>query len=322
MKLLQVAAIIVTHNSAEHIADCLASLRTSSARLEVHIIDNASTDRSRQVLDRLEAAEVECLGTNIGFARAVNRAADRIADADFLLLLNPDAVLHEGSLDRLFAAAVATPGAGLWGGRMYKGTGELDPTSCLPLPSLWQALGFALCLSRFSALDPERLGLWDRSADREVPALTGAALLIDRGLWRALKGFDPDYFMYGEDVDLCVRARRAGYAPRYVSDFTYTHIGGGSSQNKTSHLQLLMCGKITLLKHHLAPASGWIAARLMLMGVALRASLEAGLRPQRREWRETWRRRNDWRHGWETRVETEGAPYAVEASAGRSATRS
>lgn len=290
----RVAAIVVTHNNEADITRCLRSLRSRWSELSLVVIDNASTDGTRAELAAMPNLSPIFSNENLGFACAVNVAAARCVDADYLLLVNPDVVLEDHSIDALLALALRFPDAGLYGGRMSDASGRLDPTSCLSLPSLRTAALFAsgaASLQGWPVFDPDSLGGWPRDDTREVPALTGGLLLIEAGLWRRLGGFDDRFFLYGEDVDLCKRARTLGARPLMTNLCRYMHRGGASSPNPAERMMRIMRGKANL---HISGGGGRIQVGLLVLGAGLRALLERVLVSRRRVWREVWRRRREW----------------------------
>lgn len=299
-----VDAVVVTHNSRDHVERCLTSLTSSAADIRVTVVDNASSDGTVDLVRRLPGVRLVARPTNVGFARAVNDALAG-AEATYVLLVNPDVVLDPASVDELIAVALRFPRAGLYGGRARRPDGGLDPTSCLAWPSVGQALAFALGVSRWpglSRLDPDGLRGWRRDDIRPVPVLTGSLLLVDGGLWRQLTGFDERYWLYGEDVDLCCRARQRGAEPLFTDRAGYVHVGGASS-SAAERTALILRGKSTLYLHHLGPVGGRVARAALLAGVAWRAgteSLAAHLGRSRREprWSVAWRTRGSWQQGW------------------------
>ena len=274
-----VDVIVVTYNSAKTIVRCLESIR-ATAELAVTVVDNDSQDATRSLVPTAIHN-----ASNTGFAAAVNQAA-RLGTGDYLLLVNPDAELHPGAIDQLLALAARFPAAGLYGGRAITADGRLDPTTCLARPTLWHAIAFATGLSA-TPLDPDSLGRWKRDDIRRVPTLTGSMLMIHRDLWTRLSGFDERYTLYGEDIDLCLRATKLGAHPMFTPTATHLHHGGGSSTPETRLINIL-CGKSTLYSSHI----GKHAPYALLAGVALRAAAGRGV------WRVAWRERSQWRHGW------------------------
>lgn len=301
-----VLAVIVTYNSASYIEACLKSLEERSVRMDVVIYDNGShdgtLDRVRQIAPHASTiAEAE----NLGFAAAANRGARRADGHDYILLINPDCVIDPGAVDVLVNRARERPDEGLWGGYSYTAAGRMDFRTCLAKPDLWHAVSFALGLSIVGwppFLRPDALGTWPRTGVREVPALTAAFLLIDADLWRRLGGMDETFFMFGEDVDFSMRARRTGARPTFVGAAKFMHVGSASFSDSADRRSMLLAAKASLyMRYAVAPT---LASVLVLAGTGLRAALESVFRRGRTEWREAWRRRHEWRGGWDGRPDT------------------
>ena len=307
---VDVSILIVSYNTREWLRACLDSVRreTTGVAYEVVVVDNASTDGSADTVRR-EHPEVRLIeaGGNLGFARGVNLAA-AAAGGEYLLLLNPDTIVHDGAVQRLVAFARARPHHGVYGGRTLTPDGRLDPRSCWGLPTPYSLLCFATGLSTaFSGsrvLDPESLGPWRRDSVREVGMVSGGLLLLPRTLWHRLGGFDPAFFMYGEDADLCLRARRLGCRPVVTPDATITHAVGAATRQRADKTVLVMKGKATLVRRRWSPAARRFGVAMLLTGVALRAGL-LRLLPGRSSptgqdagWAEVWRRRAEWWDGY------------------------
>lgn len=297
-----VHGVVVTHNSRSDITRCLLSLESQWADLQVTIVDNASTDGTPQTIARdVPDARLFSNETNAGFAQAVNTAVAQAEGFEFVLLVNPDAVLRADTIDALLALAMRFPNAGLYGGRMSDLHGALDSTSCLARPSVWQAMAFGLGLSVIRGapvLDPDSLGGWARTGTREVPVLTAGCLLISAELWRRLGGFDPVFFLYGEDVDLCLRARTLGARPMFTDYAAYAHKGGGSSASSAHRMVLILHGKATLIRKHMGRRSAAFSLAMLSAGVALRAALEAVTGRKPVVWKAVWSERASWSRGW------------------------
>ncbi|MFD1045724.1 glycosyltransferase family 2 protein [Kibdelosporangium lantanae] len=263
--------VVVTYNNVSTIERCLASV---PPWVTLTVVDNASTDGTPVFGERNPV--------NVGFSAAVNQAASR-GKGDYILLLNPDAYLHEGALEQLLALAARFPSAGVYGGRAVDGSGRLDPSTCLARPSWWHALAFATGTS--TVVDPDSLGRWRRDDVRDVPALTGSMFLVRRDLWEKLGGFDEGYWMYGEDVDLCMRAAKTGARPMFTPLAVHTHVGGGSS-TRSERLVGILRGKARLYEVYVGKGARYA----LMVGVALRAVVS-------RRWRAAWRDRARWQHG-------------------------
>nr|WP_249792483.1 glycosyltransferase family 2 protein [Bradyrhizobium sp. BRP22] len=303
-----VAVLIVSYNTEHLLGECLQTLheQRGSLRQQVIVVDNRSSDRSVDMI-RSRFAEVELIEAkqNLGFARGMNLAARR-ANAEFLLLLNPDTVVLDHAIERLVKFARSRPGHGLYGGRTVQRDGALELSSCWALPTIWSMTCFALGLStvfRHSPwFDPESMADWHRDTVREVGIVTGCLLLVPRDVWQKLGGFDERYFMYGEDADLAFRARRAGFRPIICPEACIVHDVGKASATRADKLLLLFKGKATLVRDHF---DGWrrqLVLLELLAGVGLRALLaRIGLGPDRSEakgWMKVWTERHDWIKGY------------------------
>ena len=303
---VDVSVVIVSYNTAALTERCIDSLMTEvrDATFEVIVLDNASSDgSSERIRTRFPGVRLMTSPTNVGFARGVNLAAS-VANGEFLLLLNPDTEVLGGAVQSLVAFARAHPRHGIYGGRTFAPDGSVDPRSCWGRPTLWSffcfASGLRTAFARSPLFDPESLGRWERDSVREVPVVTGCLCLVHRDVWRQLGGFDPRYFMYGEDTDLCLRAGSLGWRPVITPTAEITHVVGASSATRLDKKIMVMRGKATLARRHFPGVRARIAVTLLAAGAALR-----GLAPtlgraseSRTSWREVWRRRADWVDGY------------------------
>jgi N-acetylglucosaminyl-diphospho-decaprenol L-rhamnosyltransferase len=233
-----VDVVVVNWNAGPQLAACLASLRgsdqTGFSLERVVMVDNASHDGSA---DQLEGGDPPVTlirnEENRGFAAACNQGA-RGSRADYLLFLNPDARLHEDSLRRAVEFMQASQHAeiGICGIRLVGDDGHVS-RSCAQFPSAAQFIAHACGLTRIL---PPRAGVdfmmsgWPHDTDRSVDHVIGAFFLVRRTLFEALAGFDERYFVYFEDLDFSLRARRAGYGSYYLASAEAFHKGGGTSE--------------------------------------------------------------------------------------------
>jgi N-acetylglucosaminyl-diphospho-decaprenol L-rhamnosyltransferase len=225
-----IGIVIVTYNSAGDIGPCLDAAVATGA--EVVVVDNASSD---ETLSRVNARNAVVIANrdNRGFAAAVNQGVRAIA-AEYVLLLNPDAVLQSG-LEAL-RDACAAPGAGAAGGKLLDIRGQIQAgftVRRLPTP-----LVLALEILLVNRLWPRNPANWhyrcydfayDKPAEVEQPA--GAFLMFRRRVWEELGGFDERFYpIWFEDVDFCKRLRDRGYSVYYEPAAGAVHRGGHSIQ--------------------------------------------------------------------------------------------
>ncbi|HWH13154.1 MAG TPA: glycosyltransferase family 2 protein, partial [Miltoncostaeaceae bacterium] len=210
--------VIVSHRCAPLLDDCLASLPAAAAgvRLRVHVVDTASGDATAEVA-RGHPVHLTALAENVGFARANNIALARCR-APAVLVLNPDTVLPAGSLRRCLDALAARPELGVLTPRLVDRRGRLDGRCRRGFPHPWPALCFLTGLDRVLTGPRARAytSSWLPSGRaHDVVAVSGAFMLMRRAALVEAGPFDTRYFMYGEDVDLCLRLRRRGWRCRY-----------------------------------------------------------------------------------------------------------
>ncbi len=307
---MNVSILIISFNTRELTTACVRSVleHTSGVDFEIIVVDNASTDGSADAIEQIARAEerlaVIRLSENIGFAPANNVAA-RAARGDRLLLLNPDTLLQSDAVSALVRFADERPENGIWGGRTLFEDGSLNPTSCWARSTPWsmfsRGVGLAALFRGVSFFNPEPMPGWRRNTVREVDIVTGCFLLIDRSLWDRLGGFDERFFLFGEEVDLCVRARALGARPLFTPSAEIIHYGGRSSAGSVEQTIRQFRAKNQLFRKRWRPAAAWFAGamidawafRRMALGRLIKA---LGLSdPRADDWIELWRSRREWR---------------------------
>ena len=303
---IDLSVVVVTYECRDWARACIESIQaaTTGMRTELIVLDNASSDGTAGMVRRtfpsvtlLEEKE------NVGFARGVNRAVER-ATGEYVLLLNPDVIVHEGSVERLLDFARQRPRHGIYGGRTLRPDGSVDPSSCWGQPTLWSLCCFATLLTtafkRSALLDPESLGRWNRDSVREVGIVTGCLLMVSARVWRELGGFDERFFMYGEDADLSLRAARLGFRPVITPDAVVTHEVGASSNTRPDKMILVLQGRATLIRKHWPTGKRQVGLALLWLGAGVRSAVGvAGRRNSAGSaWREVWRARGEWLAGY------------------------
>lgn len=303
---VDVSVVIISYNTRDWMQTSIDSVREASGLLsfEVIIVDNASQDGSADfIANRFPEVPLIRNSRNVGFGRAVNQGA-AIARGEFLLLLNPDGHLKRGTLEALVAFAKSNPQHIICGGRTLTPAGELDLKSCWAAPSLWSLFCSATLLStlmpRSRLFDPECMGTFRRDRVRTVDIVSGCLFLIRLMDWRLMGGFDERYFVYGEDADLCLRARaRTGRTCAITPDAEMVHALSASSASRADKLELLLKGRITLARTHLHGWKGPLGASLIVFGVWIRAAIEHLGVSKGTNWAEVWQRRMRWRTGYQ-----------------------
>lgn len=310
---VDVSIIVVSYNTRAMTAAALSSIhaQTRVCSYEVIVVDNASTDGSAEMIAHhpLQPA-LMALSENIGFARANNRAV-LTARGRYVLLLNPDTIVLDTAIDRLVAFADANRNAGIWGGRTVFADGRLNPASCWSRMTAWtlfcRTSGLAVLFANSEFFNGEAIGGWRRNTVRHVDIVSGCFFLIEHDLWDRLQGFDPAFFMYGEEADLCLRARTMSARPMITPDATIVHYGGASETVRADKMIRLLAAKMTLIMRHWtrisvplgrALLSGWPLSRRLAMALAALVSSDDRITHSAATWREVWRRRSEWQRGY------------------------
>jgi GT2 family glycosyltransferase len=230
--------IIVNWNAGDQLADCLRSIAEHGgpAVRNVTVVDNGSTDGSTEVSVPGLPLDIVKTGQNLGFGRACNLAAQR-SEAPFLLFLNPDAELHAGAIDGALDYAVQRgQQVGVVGIRLV-GRDGIAHRHCARFPDWHSFIGNSLGLTRIAPrrFPPVTMIEFDHLETRPIEHVMGAFYLIRRDVFEQLGGFDEDFFVYLEDLDLSRRVAKAGWETHYLADVTSYHKQGGTSDQVRAH---------------------------------------------------------------------------------------
>jgi hypothetical protein len=220
---MRVSVVVVNWNAGTALARCLASLECDAqAGSEVVVVDNASTDGSTAAATHGRPwVRVVRSEANVGFARGANAGA-AVARGDVLVFLNPDATVEPGAVGALAAALSVDTRAGIAGGGLVGEDGAWQPGA-----ARFDVLAHLLCDTTLGRLRARR-----RRAVHTVDWVYGTFVAVRRAVFEALGGFDGSYFLYGEDLDLCHRARALGWTTLHVPAARAVHAGNVSATNR------------------------------------------------------------------------------------------
>jgi GT2 family glycosyltransferase len=258
---MALSVVVVTFQSRDVIAECLESLR-----VPVVVVDNASEDGTAAfVRERFPEVRVLELERNVGFGAAANAGVDAV-DSEFVLVLNPDARPLGDGLSSLHACAEANPRAAIAVPALVDEAGEPQP-SRIGYPT-WRWTGSPAVTSF-----PGR-----RLENGDQGFAVGAALLFRREAFRSVGGFDPGYFLFYEEVDLCLRLEQAGWAIVSCPAATFSHAGGASTKRDwAASYRRQLAGHLRFIRKHHGVAAAERSRRILIAAVALRAVLSRGV---------------------------------------------
>lgn len=277
------SVIVVTYNSAPCIAACVGSVAAQRGiSHETIVVDNASADNTVAVVNGLD---VQLLANkeNIGYGRANNQGF-AVSRGRFIYLLNPDSQLIEpDALARLCGALEKNPRWGMAGSRILSPDGKDEVGPALSYPG-----------QRHVGRDFSKL-------PGQIAWVLGASMILRREVFTALGGFDPDFFLYCEETDLCLRVREMGHEVGFIQDVTIRHIGGASEHGRDPYDVCVrkMTSMLLFRQKHYPPEDAIRLARRDRFRARFRM-LWHGYRARFQEPRSaTWRKHREYRAVWE-----------------------
>lgn len=233
---------IVNYNSGEYLMRCLSSIKTveDEAKIKVVIVDNNSTDEGLNLAIQ-EFPKFKFINNekNIGFGKAHNQVL-RDLETEYVLLLNPDCILEKGVINRLLEYYEDHTDTGVITCKILLPDGTVDLTAHRGLPTPWASL-----LYFFGDHSKYHLTNRDLKNPHEVDSISGAFFLTKKEVLRKSGLFDENFFLYGEDIDLCVRIKKAGFKVIYYPLVNITHFKGVSSGLKKHSQDITRADKET-----------------------------------------------------------------------------
>ncbi len=223
-----ICVVVVSHESASTIDECLARVRSANGVAQIRVVDNDSRDGTLDIVQRHASLDprIHFIGNpdNPGFSVACNQGA-RDGDAPWLAFVNPDCLLQPDALRRLLEHARMREGEVVVGADLIDESGVRDPAARRRDPD------FAAMLSSRAARDLS-LPVDDGVALQPVEAISGAVMLVPRTLFERIGGFDEGYRLHAEDLDLCRRMRDGGARIFVANDVQVVHVRGVSSRSR------------------------------------------------------------------------------------------
>jgi len=288
---MKLSIIIVNYNVRYFLQQCLQSLQPACKNIscEIFVVDNNSSDGSVEMVQEL-FPNVLCIANkeNLGFSKANNQGI-RKAQGEFILLLNPDTVVEEATLEKVCAFMDAHPKAGGLGVHMIDGKGNFLPESKrgLPTPAVafYKIFGLSSLFPKSKTFGKYHLGYLDKSETHEVDVLSGAFMLMRKTTLDKTGLLDEDFFMYGEDIDLSYRITKAGYKNYYFADTSIIHYKGESTKKSSvNYVFVFYKAMVIFAKKHFAPGGAALFAFLINMAIWLRAGISIVHRFASRLW--------------------------------------
>ena len=224
-----VAAVVVDYHAGDALVACVDSLRANGVS-DVVVVVNGEAGSLPAGLEQQSVTLVNPQ-LNLGYGRGANRGAAAAPRSTYLLVSNPDVVLHEGAVSSLSRFLHEHPSVGIAGPRIERTDGTLYPSQRV-FPNFWLA-GLHALLEPLWPSNPATRRYRSVRADGTLDWVSGACFLVRRDAFEAVGGFDERYFMFAEDMALCWKLRESGFRAAAVSDAVVTHIEGLSRQRSS-----------------------------------------------------------------------------------------
>jgi GT2 family glycosyltransferase len=297
----EVAVAIVSWNTRDLLAGCLASLEAdaTAGRAEVWVVDNASTDGSAALVrERFAWVHLVASERNLGFGPAVNLVAER-TQTPWVAPANADVALAPGALERLLRTGAEHARAGAVAPRLILPDGTTQH-SVYAFPTVRFTALFNVGVLRALPGAADRMcliGAWDPDRPRWVDWAVGAFLVVRREAWDAAGGFDPAQWMYAEDLDLGWRLRRAGWRTRYEPAAHVSHHESAATTQAwgDARTERWQAATYAWMRRRRGALRARVAAALNVAGAAARATW---MTPLARHRPDAWRWRRDAMVGW------------------------
>ncbi|MEL4455899.1 glycosyltransferase family 2 protein [Lutimonas vermicola] len=232
--MVSISVIIVNYNARYFLRNCIGSILSSdiAEEVEVIVVDNNSSDGSSEMIQR-DFPQVNYVQNdeNIGFSKA-NNIGVSLAKGSYVLILNPDTMLTETTLSELLHFSEQQADFGAAGVHFIDGSGKYLPESKRNFPDLKVAGAKLLGYSKYYYAN--HIG---KNEITEIDILTGAFMFIKKKVYKEVGGFDEDFFMYGEDIDLSYRISSSGYKNYYVGSTKVLHFKGESTVKNTFYFR-------------------------------------------------------------------------------------
>jgi GT2 family glycosyltransferase len=227
----EVSIIILTYNSSRFIESLLKSLKEFGKGSEILVVDNASNDDTVKIAKRFEEVRVVETGKNLGFAKGNNYGAEK-AKGNFLLFINPDTLFNKGNLTDFLKHFKENEKIGIIGGKMI----GYDKK---PEKSAGKFFNFLATIFVVLGLDEKTGVRFSPNKFSKVDFVSGGFMMVRTDIFRKLNGFDENFFMYVEDMELCFRAKKMEFFTYFSPEIEISHSGQGSSNRSFAVVNIL-----------------------------------------------------------------------------------
>jgi GT2 family glycosyltransferase len=276
----KLSVVIVNYNVKHFIEQCLFSVLKASENIacEIFVVDNNSVDGSVTLIkDKFPQINLIVNKTNTGFSVANNQAI-KLAKGEYVLLLNPDTVVQEDTFTKIIAFMNAHPEAGGLGVKMLDGQGNFAPESKrgLPTPSVafYKMFGLSRFFPKSKKFGKYHLSYLPENQINEIDVISGAFMLMRKSVLDTIGLLDETFFMYGEDIDLSYRIKKAGYKNYYFPETQIIHYKGESTKRSSLNYVIIFYKAMAIFsKKHFSGSNAFWFNALIHFAIFLKAGM-------------------------------------------------
>lgn len=280
---MDVSIIIVNYNTTSLLLPCIDSIveHTHGVSYEIIVADNGSNEESLAPLREDNRITLLEMRENLGFGRA-NNAGVQKATGKHLFLLNPDTLLVNDAITILYQHLETHPDTGVCGGNIFNKDMQPAHSYHVLFPSILSEMDFAFGQAYRQLRHGKNAQFNHTGKMKDVAMITGADMMVRRTAWEKVEGFDPAFFMYCEDADLCQRIKTQGYRIVSVPEASIIHLEGKSFAESETHCQRILDGRFTYFRKHYSRLYNKVADVLNIFSLLSAITVCAILRKRHR----------------------------------------
>ena len=288
---MKLSVIIVNYNVKQFLEQCLISVEQAAKHVpcEIFVVDNCSVDGSTAMVNqKFPAVTLIANQKNLGFSKANNQAI-KLAQGEYILLLNPDAVVEELTFKEVINFMDQHHDAGGLGVKMIDGKGAFLPESKrgLPTPAVafYKIFGLSSIFPKSKRFGQYHLGYLPINEVNEIDVLSGAFMLMRKKALDEVGLLDEDFFMYGEDIDLSYRIKKGGYKNYYFPHTKIIHYKGESTKKSSvNYVFIFYRAMVIFARKHFSAKHAKTFSFLINMAIYFRAALAIFTRTIKKSW--------------------------------------
>ena len=276
----RVTTVIVNYRLKYFLEQTLLSVREAYSEIpgQTIVIDNNSGDDSIEFLKpRFPEVKFICNNKNVGFGKANNQGFE-LADTDYILVLNPDTIIGKNTIKETVEWMDTHADCASIGVKMVDGNGKFLPESKRSFPSIWNSFcklfGLSTLFPHSRTFARYHLRYLDENNVHKVPVLAGAFMLLRTELVKKVGGFDEDFFMYGEDMDLSYRMMVDGMSNYYLPTPIIHYKGECTKTNSINYIKMFYEAMLIFYRKHYK-RNGWLCKALIYTAIGLRSCVSA-----------------------------------------------